>query len=145
MMSLSTIVVPVLLDTDTKSIQLARQWAHLYHYGGLYMPAMSVAATSLYVSVALRKCVSARKQRLLYTTAGMATITIVPFTLLMMVPINSALLRLEVLASAAASVPDLSVVQELVVRWAWLHAVRSAFPLVGAVLGLLGVLRELGL
>lgn len=145
MMSLSTIVIPVFLDTDTESTRLVRQWARLYHYGHLYMPAVSVAVTGLYGYAALRKRASNRKQWLIYAAAGATTITMVPFTWLMMVPTNNTLFRLEALASATASAVDLSTVQELVVRWAWLHVVRSVFPLVGAILGLVGVLRELGL
>ena len=144
-MSLSTIVIPVFLDTDTESTRLVRQWARLYHHGHLYMPAVSVAAIGLYGYVALRKRASNRKQWLIYAAAGATTITMVPFTWLMMVPTNNTLFRLEALASATASAVDLSTVQELVVRWAWLHVVRSVFPLVGAILGLVGVLRELGL
>ena len=79
----------------------------------------------------------------LYTAAGATTITMVPFTWLM-APTNNTLFRLEALASAMASAVDLSAVQELVVRWAWQHVVRSVFPLGGAILGLVGVLQELG-
>ena len=60
-------------------------------------------------------------------------------------PTNTALFRLEALASATASAVDLNAAQELVVKWAWLHVVRSVFPMVGAILGLVGVLQELGL
>ena len=52
----------------------------------------------------------------LYTAAGATTITMVPFTWLMMAPTNNTLFRLEALASAMASAVDLSAVQELVVR-----------------------------
>ncbi|KAA6412020.1 MAG: noranthrone monooxygenase [Lasallia pustulata] len=141
MMSLSAIVVPVFLDTDTESTHLVRQWARLYHYGHLYMPAVSVAATGLYGYVALRKRASNRNQWFIYAAAGATTITMVPFTWLMMAPTNTTLFRLEALASATASAVELSTVQELVVRWAWLHVVRSVFPLVGAILGLVGVLQ----
>lgn len=29
-------------------------------------------------------------------------------------------------------------------RWSWLHATRSLFPLVGAVVGFTGLLQDLG-
>ena len=145
-MSLSTVVILVFLDTDTESTQLLRHWAHLYRYGGLYMPAVSVAATGLYGYGALGKRTSNRKQWIIYAAAGATTITMVPFTLLMMAPTNKTLLRLEALASASAtaSAVGLSRVQKLVMRWAWLHAVRSVFPLMGGILGLAGVLQEVG-
>lgn len=139
MMSLSAIMIPVLLNTNTESAHLIRQWACLYHYGHIYMPAVSVAATGLYGYSALRKRASNRLQWRIYVAAGATTITMVPFTWLMMAPTNNTLFGL------AASAVDLRTVQELVVRWAWLHAVRSVFPLVGAILGLVGVLQELGL
>lgn len=145
-MSLSVIVIPVFLDTDTEPTQLIRHWARLYRYGGFYMPALSVAVTGLYGYSALRKRTSNRKQWLIYAAAGATTITMVLFTLLMMAPTNNILLRMEALASASAtaSAVGLSTVQDLVVRWAWLHVVRSVFPLVGAILGLVGILQEFG-
>ena len=144
-MSLSAIGIPVFLDTDTNSTHLLRQWARLYHYGHIYMPSISVAATGLFAYGALRKRASNRKQWLIYAAAGATTITMVPFTWVMMDPTNNTLFRLEALASATASAVDLSAAQELVVKWAWLHVVRSVFPMVGAILGLVGILQELGL
>ena len=145
-MSLSVIAIPVFLDTNTDSTHLVRQWARLYHYGHFYMPAVSVATTGLYEYVGLRNRASHRKQWLIYTAAGAITITMVPFTWLMMGPTNDRLFRLLAVASASASASavDLGVLQGLVVRWAWLHIVRSVFPMVGAILGLVGVLQELG-
>lgn len=144
-MSLSAFVVPVLLDTDTESTHLVRQWARLYHYGHIYLPALSVGTTGLYGYIALRPDPSEQKHWLTYAAAGATTITMVPFTWLVMVPTNNALFRLEALAAETASDVDLNTVRGLVVRWAWLHVVRSLFPLVGAILGFAGVLGELGL
>ena len=144
-MGLSAIVVPVLLDTNTESTHLIRQWARLYHYGHLYMPAISVSATGLYSYAALRKRALHRKQWIIYAAAGVTTIAMVPFTWLIMDPTNNALFRLNELASATALAVDLSTVQGLAVKWAWLHVLRSMFPLAGAILGLVGVLQELGM
>ncbi|KAL9066485.1 MAG: hypothetical protein Q9161_007548 [Pseudevernia consocians] len=145
MMSLFAVGIPVFLDTNTESAHLLRQWARLYHYGHIYMPAVSIAVTGLYAYVALRKYTSNRKQWSTYAAAGATTITMVPFTWLMMTSTNNTLFRMEALASATASAVVLSSVQEIVVRWAWLHFFRSVFPLLGAILGLKGVLQELGL
>ena len=144
-MSLSAIGIPVFLDTNTESGHLLRQWSRLYHYGHMYMPAVSITVTGLYAYVAFRNYASHRKQWSIYAAAGAITITMVPFTWLIMTSTNNTLFRLEALASAAASTVDLSFVQKIVVRWAWLHLFRSLFPLVGAILGLTGVLQELGL
>jgi len=149
MMGLSIIVIPVFLETDIdpNPTHLLRQWVRLYHYGHLYLPAVCIATCGLYGYTALSKRASSRKQWLMYTVAGATTITMIPFTWYMMAPTNNTLFRLEAeaTASASASVADLSAVEELVVRWAWLHVVRSMFPLVGAILGLTGIQQELGL
>ena len=142
-MSLSAIMIPVLLDTDTASNDLLRQWARLYHYGHMYMPAVSISATGLYAYVTLRKRASKSTQWPLYAAAGATTIMMVPFTWIMMASTNDTLFRLGTLALASASAVDLGTVRELVIGWAWLHVVRSVFPLVGAFLGLVGVLQEL--
>lgn len=141
-MSLSTVVVPVLLDTNTESAHLLRQWVRLYHYGHILMPAVCVATCGLYGYAALSKRALLRREWLLYAVAGVTTISMVPFTWAMMAPTNNILFGME--ASTTASVADLGAVQELVVRWAWLHAVRSLFPLAGVIVGLTSVLIELG-
>jgi hypothetical protein len=138
-------MIPVFLDTDAEPTHLLRHWARLYHYGHIYMPTVCVATCGLYGYTVLSKRASNRKQWLIYAAAGATTITMVPFTWLMMAPTNNTLFRLEALASAPASAVDLITVQEIVVRWAWLHVVRSMFPLVGAILGLVAVLQEVGL
>lgn len=140
MLSLSTIAIPVFLDTDSEATSLLRQWARLYDYGHLYMPAVSVATTGLYGYSALRQRAAHRAQWGTYAAAGATTISMVPFTWLVMAGTNNSLFQLQ--ESAAV---ELRVVRALVVRWAWLHVARSVFPLAGALLGLVGVLRELGL
>jgi hypothetical protein len=149
MISLSTIVIPVFLDTDTEPNQLLRHWARLYHYGHIYMPAVCVATCGLYGYTALSKRASVRKQWRMYTVAGVATIAMVPFTWAIMAPTNNILFGLEASAlassSASASVADLGAVRGLLVKWAWLHLVRSLFPLVGAIVGFTAVVQGLGL
>ena len=83
------------------------------------MPALSVAATGLYGNSTLRKRAADRKHWIIYAAAGATTITMVPYTLLMMAPVNNTLLRLEASASATAatvSAVGSSSVQKLVVR-----------------------------
>ena len=69
--------------------------------------------------------------------AGATTLSIVPFTLILMAPTNNTLFRLEK-ESKVASVASLAEAQELIIKWSWLHVVRSLFPLVGAILGTMG-------
>lgn len=139
-------MVPVFLDTDVEPKYLLRHWARLYHYGHIYMPSVCVATVGLYAYTALSKRAANNKQWLMYAAAAATTITMVPFTWAMMTSTNDALFQLEsqAWAPAMASTVDLRSVQEMVVRWTWLHVTRSIFPLIGAILGFVAVLREVG-
>lgn len=156
-MSLSTIVVPLLLDTATEPGLLLRQWVRLYHYGHIYMPAVCVATCGLYGYCILRspsRVAEDQLRRRMYAVAGAVTFGMVPFTWAMMAPTNDVLFGLEASASASAlasaeveveagvEVADLRTVQALLVKWAWLHLVRALFPLVGAIVGFALVLWE---
>ena len=144
MLCLSAVVIPVMLDTSTQPSNLVRQWARLYHYGHIEMPALCVGATGLFGYIAQSMRYAQREQWSMFAIAGVTTIAMVPFTWIFMAPTNNALFRMETTPSEVDASVDLSEVQELVVRWAWLHATRSLFPMIGGVLGLIGVLRELG-
>lgn len=145
MTGLSAICVPVLLDTNTEVSHLYRQWARLFYYGHNYMPTTAVAVAGLYAYAALRHRAANNKQWLVYAIASVTTIAIVPFTLLVMNSTNNTLFRLHALAVASPETEDLSTAHELLVKWAWLHLCRSAFPLAGAIIGFFGVLKELGI
>lgn len=138
-MSISAVTVPAVLDTNTTPSHLLHQWARIYYYGHIIMPALGVSVTSLYAFIALRKRASNHKDWLTYGMAGTTTISIVPFTWLVMAPTNNTLFRLLETSEA-----DLDTMQELIVKWAYLHVIRSIFPLIGSLLGLVGVRRELG-
>ncbi|KAJ5655729.1 hypothetical protein N7507_007679 [Penicillium longicatenatum] len=144
MLCLSAISVPVFLDTNTDSGHLVRQWARTYHYGHIILPALCIATCGLYAYIGLNKRAVRGKGWRTCAAAGVATIAMVPFTWLIMTPTNNTLFQLEA-ASVSASEPpaDLNAVRELVVRWSWLHATRSLFPLVGALVGFGGLLHDL--
>ncbi|KAL4995980.1 hypothetical protein BDV10DRAFT_122801 [Aspergillus recurvatus] len=137
MASLSLIMIPLFLDTNTQAEQLVGQFVRLYYYGHRLMPAISVTTCAMYGLVASRKRAAERPWRT-YAIAAATTVAMVPFTWLCMVPTNNALFGLY-----AAQDPALDEVQRLIVRWKWLHVARSAFPLLGAVIGWMGVLGEL--
>jgi hypothetical protein len=139
MMSLSAFVVPVLLDTNDDADQILRQWARLYHYGHIYLPALCVSTCGLYGYAALSKRTANRNHWSRYALAAVSTIAMVPFTWLVMEPTNNILFGLE----ASESAMELSLVRGLVVKWAWLHVTRSLSPLLGAFLGFTGLLQEL--
>jgi hypothetical protein len=85
MFSLSAVTIPVLLDTNSDPSNLLSQWARLFRYGHNIMPTSAVATTGLYAYTAVRKRAASRPQWLYYAAAGAATVSIVPFTLLVMV------------------------------------------------------------
>ncbi|KAF2272821.1 DUF1772-domain-containing protein [Westerdykella ornata] len=149
MASISIVTVPVLFDTVTQPLPLLTQWARLYHYGHMVMPAFCVAATSLFAYSALRNRVAASatnpKPWRIYASAAATTISMVPFTWIVMAPTNNRLFGLKELAGGKSSAADFAEVRGLIASWAWMHIARSVFPLVGAVLGLRGVLGELSM
>ncbi|KAK3402676.1 hypothetical protein B0T20DRAFT_398866 [Sordaria brevicollis] len=77
--------------------------------------------------------------KLIATAAGL-TLSIIPFTLLVMAPTNEELKRLnEMQIEPGPLVSSLREVMELVERWNWLHIVRSMGPVLGCVVGWFGV------
>lgn len=144
-MGLSLLAVPVLLDTDTKPSHLLAQFVQLYQYGHRTMPALAVATCLLYGYIARRKRATSRSW-LIHAVAGVATITMVPFTWLVMLPTNNTLFRLnEEKETSLTASGDLVQVQELVLRWSRLHLIRSLFPLAGAIVGFKGLLQDVKL
>lgn len=138
MMSLSLVAIPVLLDTTTDATQLLDQWTCLYQYGGQFLPPIAICTVLLYLYICKQKRAAKRPWRIL-ALAGITTVSVIPFTLLIMVPTNNELLRLQAASEAEPLVLfQISGAKELVVRWTRLHLTRSLFPLAGAVLGTLG-------
>lgn len=152
MLSLSLVAVPVLLDTTAAAPQLLYQWTRMYHYGHLALPTTAVATALLYAHAARRakkEDAAARQSRSkphnsssaprwqLLALAAAATLAMVPFTSLVMVPTNNELFRLqrESVMASSADVVGFAEVRRLVVSWSWMHLARSLMPLAGAVLG----------
>ncbi|KAG9565834.1 hypothetical protein KCU77_g435, partial [Aureobasidium melanogenum] len=142
MLSISFITVPVLYNTTDASNQLLRQWSHLYWYGHIYMPAMSVAVTGLFFYIAAQKRASKNDIWLRYAMAGATTITMVPYTLTIMAPTNNSLFALSDEALVGPSSVSLKEVQEIIFGWAWLHVARCVFPFVGSMIGLMSFMQE---
>lgn len=149
-MSLSLMAVPVLLDTTTSAPELFHQWARMYHYGHQILPGMAIGTFFLYALVSIRKCrANEPKPWRLFALAGCVTLSIIPFILLVMKPVNDELFRLEAMTrivhmgiQSEASIKGIKGAKELVVKWSWMHFTRSWFPLVGAVIGALGMIRN---
>ncbi|KAH8807227.1 hypothetical protein F5884DRAFT_856810 [Xylogone sp. PMI_703] len=137
MMSISLLAIPVLLDTTTGPAHLFHQWVRVYHYGHQILPTMAVGTFLLYSYTSLKKR-SARKSWSLFALAGIVTLSMLPFTWLVMVPTNDELFRLEVVSQTEPLVKELVEAKELVVKWSWLHLTRSMLPLTGAIIGAIG-------
>ncbi|OTA56066.1 DUF1772-domain-containing protein [Hypoxylon sp. EC38] len=141
MISLSLIAVPVFLDTTEHMPLLFRQWARMYHYGHQVLPIMSVSTLALYGYVATKRR-GARKPWSTCVLAGLTTVCMLPFTWIVMVPGNNELFRLEAASASETVAMGIDEVKQLVTNWAWLHFMRSLFPLVGAIVGAFGMLRK---
>lgn len=79
----------------------------------------------------------------LYAAAAVTTAGIVPWTLLAMMKTNHTLMaRAETVTekSGKSEEQDLKEVKALLKKWTRLNAARAVFPLVGAALGIWGVL-----
>jgi hypothetical protein len=145
MTSLSLIAVPVLLDTNSaQPRRMVHQWARLYHYGHIYMPAVAVATSGLYIYTAMRNLATRGHNRWsIYAAAGVVTIAIVPFTWVFMDPTNNTLFELDELPKPSTHMVDEAAVRQLLMKWALLHVFRSFLPMVGSIMGLIGALHDL--
>ncbi|KAK9785039.1 putative EthD domain-containing protein [Seiridium cardinale] len=141
MVSLSLITIPVFLDTTPTAGQLVVQWARTYHFGHFVLPSLSVATFGLYTYISRTRAAAGRPW-LSWFLAGATTITMVPFTWIMMVPINNTLFQLEAAAKAGALDTTLQETQALVMKWNIFHFTRSLLPLAGAALGALATLKR---
>ncbi|KAI0434446.1 DUF1772-domain-containing protein [Xylaria sp. FL1042] len=141
MMSLSTIAVPVMVDTADSAPLLFRQWARMYHYGHQVLPSMGIATLVLYIYAATKRYGMEKPWGML-ALAGITTACMVPFTWIAMVPGNDNLFRLEEASRTMPMVMDIDEAKGLVVAWAWLHFSRALFPLTGTIMGAVEMLRE---
>ncbi len=141
-MGLSLIAIPLLLDSNTQTDQLLRQWVCLYNYGHRLLPAISIATLVTYAYVVYRKWTGGASWTS-YAVAGALTVGIIPFTLIFMHSTNNLLFRLEEEIGANPKVTTLENAQTLVTKWSRMHLVRSCFPLAGALLGFSTLLKEI--
>lgn len=140
-MSLSLKTIPLFLDTNTQPAHMLIQWVRLYHYGHIISPSMAITTFLIYAYTVTGKRASG-KAWITYAAAGAVTVSIIPFTWIIMTPTNDTLFRLEDEIRVNAAVTTLDQVRELVTRWGRLHFVRSLFPLFGAILGFSGLMDE---
>ncbi|KAJ3493729.1 hypothetical protein NLG97_g4546 [Lecanicillium saksenae] len=131
MMSLCFVPVPVMLDTATDAKHLAKQWTRLFYRGHRIFPAMALTTGLIHCYTA------ATTGRWVFALAGAATVSIAPYTWSLMAATNRQLFQLAEESSQPSrlSAADrLATVKDLVVKWAWLHLVRSLLPLAGTMI-----------
>jgi hypothetical protein len=147
MSALSLMAVPVLLETTDEPTQLYRQWVTMYGHGHQVLPGLAIITAGLYARIALSLRSTTRPWSL-FVLAGLATVAIIPFTLVFMVPTNDLLFALEKgtekgteKGQGSMSIMD---AKELVLWWSRLHLMRSVMPLIGAVIGVSAVVKDAG-
>lgn len=145
-MSLSLVAVPVFIETTTRSPQLFHQWARMYHYGHQVLPGMAICTFILYICASLRSYRAEKpKPWGILLLAGLVTVSIIPFTLLVMKPTNDRLFHLESITrtlrtgdDTEVDVMDIKEAEGLVAYWALMHLIRSTFPFIGVTIGAVG-------
>ncbi|CAI7626072.1 hypothetical protein PCG10_005940 [Penicillium crustosum] len=129
-------VPAVLVATPTSQHLAAKQWAAFYHKGHALGPPFAILGAGGFVWLALKS------HSLLYWGAAILNVGIVPWTLLTMLPTNTSIFEVANRKdSSETPVGDETQLAPLLNRWASLNAIRSFFPFVGGVLGLLAALR----
>lgn len=133
-MTISLISIPVALDTATGPSHLLHLWTRMFHYGHRLHPTMAALTSTLYGHCALRRR-AANKSWAPLAWAGLLTMSISPFTWLFLLPTNKAITNL-VRGSQGAAVIEMEDARRLVMKWSWMHLVRSIFPLVGGIVAM---------
>ncbi|KAL4784880.1 hypothetical protein BJX76DRAFT_356617 [Aspergillus varians] len=138
MMSVYLLAMPSLFDTTTDPGHLLRHWSRIFYNGHVKGPGICLTTTALYGIATITKY-STGEPWGIFAAAGLTTVGMVPFTLTVMARTNNALFLLEGEVQKG-NTPAWSDAERLVQRWNRFNAARALFPLIGAVLGLLGTL-----
>ncbi|GKZ63366.1 hypothetical protein AnigIFM60653_007614 [Aspergillus niger] len=140
--ALSLIAVPALANArDEKSVPpgtVVKLWNKIYDAGKSQNPpvAATTAAAFLYLAWSVHpRSPTTYNLAGLYTAAAVLTVSIVPYTILMMRPTNNALIKL---AKSRGELTATEVAQsnDLLGRWVVLNGIRSLLPLVGGVVAI---------
>lgn len=135
MVTISILSIPVALETTTGPSHLLYQWTRMFYYGHRLHPTIAFLTSTLYGYCAWRRRAASRSWTAL-AWAGLVTMSISPFTWLFLLPTNSAITDLASRGHQGAVVIGIDDARRLVVRWSWLHLVRSLFPLLGGVIAM---------
>ncbi|KAL4876811.1 hypothetical protein BJY04DRAFT_199292 [Aspergillus karnatakaensis] len=145
-MSVYMLTIPALFESTSNPGQLVKHWTRIYLNGHYKGPVICLSTTALYGLATVSKYAAGENWKV-FATAGALTTGMIPFTVALIVPTNNTLFRLEGQAkkdtggSAGASGVTWAEAEGLVRKWNRLNAIRSLFPLSGAVLGLMAILK----
>ncbi|KAM6492428.1 protein of unknown function (DUF1772) domain containing protein [Amanita muscaria] len=125
--------------------QVTQQWCWAYNMGKVVFP--SLAASSALAYTYLAYALKHSKISQTYLAAAVVTMSIAPYTLAVMLPTNKRLMERaarkdvtpkqqgEQEENAQQREHEDREIPDLMVKWAWMNAIRGLFPLVGAVIG----------
>jgi hypothetical protein len=134
----SMLTVPMILATTPPDASLLlRQWNFVYNSGHKLGPKLSVTSGLIYFVAAWASRERSRTVAL-YAISGVLTMSMIPFTWLFILRINSHIF-LEIEKDRAGGPTNLAQAQYLVGRWRSLNIARTFFPILGGILGLLTV------
>lgn len=139
MMNLFLLTIPVLLETTQQTQQLLHQWTRVFYSGHRKGPGISIATGLIYGYAAWSKHAAGSPWRV-FAVAGATTVSMIPYTWIVMQSTNNALFRAEA-RTKAEQAQSWTEAESLVKTWNRLNAVRALFPLAGAILGILGTVK----
>ncbi|KAE8343368.1 hypothetical protein BDV24DRAFT_30978 [Aspergillus arachidicola] len=139
MMSVYGLAMPAFLQTVTQSVQLVGYQRRLYLIGTTKGRVLALTTTLLYASVSVHQYWTGEPW-LVSAAACLTTISLVPFTEIVMASTNNALARLESEINRGIVISGKET-EQLVRKWDRFNAVRALFPLTGAVLGALNLVN----
>ncbi|CAG7916530.1 unnamed protein product [Penicillium olsonii] len=127
--------VPATLEaTSTSQTLAAKQWARFYHRGHAVGPACAFLAAGSFAWCAMTS------HSLLHWGAAAFNVGIVPWTLLFMVKTNKGIFEFADRKDQKSSQEEDSRLTALLNKWATLNTVRSFFPFLGGLMGLVAAL-----
>ncbi|KAK3629715.1 hypothetical protein LTR56_017125 [Elasticomyces elasticus] len=140
LMSLYTITMPVLVETSVSAPLLLQQWQRIFDRGHIQGPVLAILTGFTYGYAAWLRA-SAGESWLPFVLAAVLTFGIVPFTWIFMERINTALFSAVARSGTEKGSVDKLDAERMIIRWSGFHALRSLFPLAGAVMGFLAMLQ----
>lgn len=129
-------------ENEISSATLAKQWKKIFEAGKAQNPPIAaVTATAFfYLAWSVRSGTSlvlwaAPSRSVLYCSAAVLTLSIVPYTIAAMRKTNAALVTKTTVDSRAAEKAS-GEIDDLVREWISLNSIRSLLPLVGGLVGI---------